>query len=415
MEMKSLTIGDNIYDLPRGGGDWNVNDPAADDYIKNRPFYKGEENITILIPETTISVIEGDVSLNVEDGGVAWNIAKDNIGKIVKIQYNDVIEYGLIEIDIEAANSCNIYAPYSHIYMNNIGYTISINALDAANVVFHALIDNTEINKISSEYLPIPSIEGTGTSSIILNGSLSECKADGPFSVAEGSRTTASRYYGHAEGYNTTASGFASHSEGNSPIASGNCSHAEGQDTTASGSRAHAEGYKTKASGNSSHAEGYSTIASGTYAHAEGNSTTASGGYAHAEGASTTAAESSSHAEGSNTIASGAYSHAEGFYTTASGENSHAEGLSTIANHKSQHVFGEYNIADPSSETANKRGNYVEIVGNGTSYKAKHNARTLDWSGNEALQGSLTLGVGTADETTVTAAQLKALLAMLQS
>lgn len=96
-------------------------------------------------------------------------------------------------------------------------------------------------------------------------------------------------------------------------------------------------------------------------------------------------------AEGRSTRASGTNSHAEGGSTTASGYNSHAEGSYTTANHKSQHVFGEYNIADPSTAAATARGNYVEIVGNGTS-SADSNARTLDWSGNEWLAGSLTIG-----------------------
>ena len=341
MEMKSLTIGDNIYDLPRGGGDWNVNDPDADDYIKNRPFYKGEENIITLIPETTIDVTEGEARLEVEDGGIAFNIAKDNVGKIVKMQCNDVIEYGLIE---EEENSYYVFGLNINIDMNKNVYQISVYIPDATNVVIHASINNTEINKINSDYLPIPSIEGTVVGSIILNGVVSNCKADGRFAVAEG--------------YSTIASGYDSH----------------------------AEGYGAESSGRSSHAEGEFTIASGDFSRAEGSGTTASGEFSHAEGQS----------------------------TTASGQCSHAEGMETIANHAHQHVFGEFNISDPSSAIANARGNYVEIVGNGT-YKAKSNARTLDWSGNETLQGSLTLGKGTADETTVTAAQLKALLAMLAS
>lgn len=97
----------------------------------------------------------------------------------------------------------------------------------------------------------------------------------------------------------------------------------------------------------------------------------------------------------------------------ASGTASHAEGNNTIANHKSQHVFGEYNIEDNSSATASNRGNYVEIVGNGTEY-TRSNARTLDWSGNEKLAGSLTLGIGTADETTITATELASLKALNQ-
>lgn len=153
-------------------------------------------------------------------------------------------------------------------------------------------------------------------------------------------------------------------------------------------------------------------IASGQYSHAEGNTTKASGRFSHAEGNMTTASADNSHAEGYYTTASGTQSHSEGNGTTASGSGSHVEGYSTIANHKSQHVFGEYNIADPSNTTATNKGTYIEIVGNGTATNARSNARTLDWSGNEKLAGSLTLGMGTADETTITAAQLSALLAL---
>ncbi len=88
----------------------------------------------------------------------------------------------------------------------------------------------------------------------------------------------------------------------------------------------------------------------------------------------------------------GDYSVAEGRSTRASGDYSHAEGLFTTANHASQHVFGEHNIEDPSTAATTERGNYVEIVGNGTGSSAKSNARTLDWSGNEWLAGSLTIG-----------------------
>lgn len=138
-------------------------------------------------------------------------------------------------------------------------------------------------------------------------------------------------------------------------------------------------------------AEGKSSTASGKYAHAEGKSSTASGQSAHAEGNSTTASGDYSHAEGYRTTASDT-SHAEGVSTTASGLYSHAEGNTTTANHKSQHVFGEYNIEDPSSAGGTARGNYIEIVGNGTLASARSNARTLDWSGNEQVAGTLRIG-----------------------
>ena len=204
-----------------------------------------------------------------------------------------------------------------------------------------------------------------------------------------------------AEGYLADSEGDYSHAEGYATHSDGNSSHAEGQATEADGSYSHAEGFLTKSIGSSSHAEGNTTRASGSGSHAEGYTTTASG--------------SDSHAEGWNTEASGGYSHAEGHDTQASGETSHAEGQGTIANHRSQHVFGENNVADPSTATSSNKGNYIEIVGNGSASNRRSNARTLDWSGNESLQGSLTLGKGTADETTITATQLKALLALLNA
>lgn len=74
---------------------------------------------------------------------------------------------------------------------------------------------------------------------------------------------------------------------------------------------------------------------------------------------------------------------ASGDYSTIPG------GDGNIANHKGQMVFGEFNEADPSANAASARGNYVEIVGNGTDDTSRSNARTLDWNGNETLAGGL--------------------------
>ena len=146
----------------------------------------------------------------------------------------------------------------------------------------------------------------------------------------------------------------------------------------------------------------------GTQATAEGDITTASGEFSHAEGKSTTASAYASHAEGNYTTASGQYSHAEGGVTIASGRYSHAEGQGTTAQRQSQHTFGDFNVLDISG-TVTTRGTFIEIVGNGTADNARSNARTLDWSGNERIAGSLTLGMDTANETTITATELAAL------
>ena len=114
----------------------------------------------------------------------------------------------------------------------------------------------------------------------------------------------------------------------------------------------------------------------------------ASGDNSHAEGAYNKASGNDSHAEGYETQALNTASHSEGLYTIARGDLAHAEGLYTIAQRKSQHTFGEYNVLDTAGADGTVRGEFVEIVGNGTGSNNRSNARTLDWQGNEVLAGT---------------------------
>lgn len=155
------------------------------------------------------------------------------------------------------------------------------------------------------------------------------------------------------------------------------------QANIANGIFSHAEG-SSVAIGNASHSEGIGTIALGTYSHAEGIRTNANGGYSHAEGSGTIAAGSSSHAECSN--------------TKALGYASHSEGNRTIAQRRSNHVFGEFNLSDTGGSGPTSKGDYIEIVGNGTADDTRSNARTLDWNGNEVLAGKLTVGAGPVND-----------------
>ena len=239
----------------------------------------------------------------------------------------------------------------------------------------------------------IPVVAGEGTGSVIQRSNST--------GVASGTKSC-------ALGDDTQATGNYAFVAGEQSVASGAYSHAVGRKTTASGICAHAEGYQTIASGSQgSHAEGYKSKATDAAAHAEGNSTEASSDCAHAEGFATVASGDSAHAEGEESVASGYVSHAEG------------EG--TIANHLAQHVFGRYNVADASAADQDEVGTHIEIVGKGTKDSLRSNARTLDWSGNEWVAGSyeaggsLTLGKGTALEVTITAAQLRELLALLNT
>lgn len=216
-------------------------------------------------------------------------------------------------------------------------------------------------------------------------------------SVAFGQGNSSSGQASTAEGFYTEASGLASHAEGNYSKATGNYSHAEGNYSKATKQAAHAEGSNCYATGNNCHAEGnYSKAdALSGNSHAEGEHTQSSGEAAHAEGFWTFTHTNSigGHAEGGFTSVYGRYGHAEGYYTTSQGV--------------SQHVFGEYNVLD-NNGTATTRGDYVEIVGNGTAENARSNARTLDWSGNEYLAGNLQAAGLTDGTTTKTMSQILA-------
>lgn len=272
-------------------------------------------------------------------------------------------------------------APFAVIW-NDHTEVINIFAFDSTANTHTIKIEETPFTKVIV-MKPYYENTGAGLSAIeyddqgIVVGAAAWAEGGG-FAVGEGASATAE--YGIAIGLFAKASGKGATAIGPAAEASGLYSFAFGQDLVSSGQKSYAEGYRTTASGNASHSEGQQTIASGNL----------------------------SHAEGTYTQSSGVASHAEGRYTIASGGRSHAQGDNTIANHYAQHAMGAYNVADPSTAEGTEKGNYIEIVGNGTDDNARSNARTLDWEGNETLAGSLTLG-----STTLTEAQLIALLALL--
>ena len=260
-----------------------------------------------------------------------------------------------------------------------------------------------------------------------------ETHAENDAAHAEGTYTRATGRYSHAEGYGTKASSYQSHAEGNYTIAGNYNAHAEGSYTYAGSSNAHAEGNYSYARGENSHAEGktefflpnvsfrfyyFSPWVDGSSLVAELSSVpvdllagdeiqlyyssdyistlspiiltvskvnyTGNQCFIHTNKNSYLAS-----LEGRNVqivkiynTASGDASHAEGISNIASGIAAHAEGYGTKASSNYQHTLGKFNIEDTNNT-------YVEIVGNGTRSNNKSNARTLDWSGNEVLAGTV--------------------------
>ena len=272
-------------------------------------------------------------------------------------------------------------------------------ALSAGTIVAGQVVDYTKTYNDSSTLV---SGATCGTCAEVFND-LTNNRAVGNYSHAEGSDAVASGNYSHAEGYRTRAVSQSSHAEGNQTKASASYTHAEGYRTEASNTAAHAEGQACIASGTQSHAEGMVTKAIGKYCHSEGYYTEAGENKntqgAHAEGFETKALKDGAHAEGSGTEASGEASHAEGIACIATGNASHAEGDSCLALGEAahaegagteafdyQHVQGIYNIPDEDL-------NYMHIVGNGMDGDNRSNAHTLDWDGNAWYAGNVSSGM----------------------
>ena len=414
----------NVDTTGSSGGvqpDWNQNDSAAADYVKNRPFYEGDPVETEIVNVTLDFRQSGStyVYYGTDFAGESFEI-----GQTYQVTFDDstydctafLLEgLGCLGNPSLLGGQIEGSADVPFFIARNPETSIVHTTMDGASHSLKIVAGVREINKIDKKYIPtldyLDKKNPTGVGSFGMNRKINSdigeysvalgdgCVASGTSSISAGADAKATELTAQAFGYGTEANARFSHAEGSSSkvsidasekvvecepetgagiyghaegfctlVTGGIGAHAEGGLTLASGDSSHAEGYKTTASGAQSHAEGYKTTASGDQSHAEGHTATASGRYSHAEGESTTASKDGSHAEGNNTIASGRYSH--------------AEGSSTIASSDYQHVQGRCNVEDSS-------GIYAHIVGNGANLASRSNAHTLDWSGNAWFAGTI--------------------------
>ena len=148
--------------------------------------------------------------------------------------------------------------------------------------------------------------------------------------------------YSVAMGTKTTASGSSSIAIGNGTTATGISSTAMGENTTANGDYSTALGEFSVASGLTSIAMGFSSTANGIYSTAIGSLSNANGDGATAIGNASTASGRESTAIGRSNLASGDFSIALGASTTASGYRSTAMGTSVSTNsHTGSFIIGD--------------------------------------------------------------------------
>ena len=74
--------------LKKHRGDWNQNDPSADDYIKNRPFYVGEPVETVLLEESMVSFADTGYGFYV---GEIQSTFKATVGETYKVSWDGTV------------------------------------------------------------------------------------------------------------------------------------------------------------------------------------------------------------------------------------------------------------------------------------------------------------------------------------
>lgn len=431
--------------------DWNQNDETAPDYVKNRPFYKGDPVETEIVNVSLFNfkkfgnlyAYQGtDFSGEPFEIGQTYTVTFDdstyNCTTFLYEELNCLGSLSILGSTIEG--SADVPFLIERTPEMSIVYTTIEGASHSLKIVGEVF----EVKEIDKKYIPALDYldknnpTGTGTFSINrkVNSDIGEysvalgenCVASGNSSISVGDGTKATGLTAQAFGFYTEANARFSHAEGSNSIVSTNASetvahgvpetapgtygHAEGFFTLVTGGiGAHAEGAMTLASGDSSHAEGYKTTASGVNSHAEGHLATASGVNSHAEGDGTTAYGSDSHAEGSSTYIFSNLSTSDNptddeiknlwhssnaEFSLAKGQGSHVEGVDNLALGDRSHAEGLCVVAYGKEQHVQGRcniedssGTYAHIVGNGTIPSKRSNAHTLDWSGNAWYAGTV--------------------------
>lgn len=346
--------------------DYNQNDEAQPDYIKNRPG-----GYDVVTPGVTIQWdgnTAGKVQVGVDSGDIfaAYKISDEVLTKeqligatadgvlIAEGEITDKTGYvtctsgGKTLYSFSQTGSVSIGDSYPYVaYISETGtyYYVPKMQTVPANTYIAELVtaDVASPVRIPARYLDLTQVE------IAISNTAPKTNPSFTGSVSQNRKKgSVIGEYSHTEGYGGTASGGDSHVEGDSCVASGMGSHAEG--------------YKTEARGEYSHAEGKQCLSSGSLSHTEGYACTASG----------------------------VGSHAEGFENKAVGQSSHAEGDSCIASGKDSHVQGRLNIEDQGEK-------YAHIVGNGITDSKRSNTHTIDWNGVPWYQGRPQFG-GTAQD-----------------
>lgn len=156
--------------------DWNQNDSTASDYIKNRPFYTGEQIFTEIIPEQTytLSSLGGDFTAYDDSSGTYPYSLEE--GKDYTVVYNGTT-YELTSASYQKLAYVGDIGPLTtgsdpsvqFVIMAGSGMLQIIDYIGNTEVTFKISANAQEIKQIDTKYIPWKDAIGLKPPTIILN------------------------------------------------------------------------------------------------------------------------------------------------------------------------------------------------------------------------------------------------------
>lgn len=392
--------------------DWNENDPTKPGYVKNRPFYKSDENPlgTLTFTATATNELAYTITeMGFDTISGIYNMTKIDVGGGVPKGQLRVVVSGQSYLTESESDRGHFSLSGSGIsghgyYRTGDATTITIDD-GSMSLTVGEFYDVSFFDINSSGYVKIPT--EYFSKEVFTQNSAPVKYGDGNQSTIQGDSTKATGYSSHAEGNGTKALERSSHAEGSYTTASGGVSHAEGNYTTASGETSHAEGYCTEAFGSISHAEGDHTVASNKNMHTSGKYNVIeprykiyyrTGNYFFNKNAEYYCSDTYTLNQKTgkftlNNAIKKIFTQCMGKYVSMDSVSENVDGVFKVLSTASGSTANYYPCNYYYSETlANDIGTYSHIVGNGTSDTERSNAYTLDWEGNAWFAGNVYVG-----------------------
>ena len=149
-----------LVDVPSVQSDWNQNDEAAADYVKNRPFYTGNPVETVLVEESTVSFVDAGYggiyaaqfsSAFAATVGETYKVYWDGTAyECTCVSFDNTPTIGNLSITGEGSDTGE---PFIIGVENGVGIQIlTADASDTHTFSISGLV--TEVVKIDEKYLP---------------------------------------------------------------------------------------------------------------------------------------------------------------------------------------------------------------------------------------------------------------------